>query len=74
MSGYKSLNIYLFMFVVGYLYLYVSDARAHLPAWLLQAEMLRVCVLAKGASGTSIMIENGGIREGPVFPPEKRRK
>lgn len=42
---------------------------ACLCASAFQTARLRVCVCSrKETSDTSIMIENGGIREGPLFP------
>lgn len=57
--------------LVRYLYLYTRVLHAFYVCECFKLQgYVCVCVLAKGASDTSIMIENGGIREGPVSPRE----
>lgn len=55
--------------LVRYLYGYASAARMPVCISVSNCEVTCVCVCSrKETSDTSIMIENGGIREGPLFP------
>lgn len=62
------IQIYKHLFMlVRYLYGYASAARMPVCISVSNCEVTCVCS-RKETSDTSIMIENGGIREGPLFP------